>query len=270
MGRFEYHIKQPDNSDAATLARRLAEIEKRQAAFEQRLAFLERRPVANADQARTPYGWGDQVGGDPYYHKPDLAGTMERVGMWTSTTQRIVADLTSSQTARRTLQEACLAGIFFTCAGGFAAGLGHLPWLLAPVVGAAGGSLSLGVLVVHNRSLLDRLVTSQVNRGIKRQQETRVQIDKFDTGGHKSVDFLHLGSDVTEAQLAEFARAVLGGASLAVHKWTGQGALFTRSQFDDLMSELVKMNYVRDAAGNVARSLTSQGKALMRALAEKG
>ncbi len=265
---YEYQANQSNNSDVASLARRLAEIERRQAAFEQRLAFLERRPVASGDQARMPYSWSDEAG-DPYYHRqPDLAGTIERVGAWTSTTQRIVADLTSSQTARRTLQEACLAGIFFTCAGGFAAALGHLPWFAAPIVGVTGASLSLAVLVAHNRTLLDRLVSSQASRNEKRRAELRVQIDS--PRGGQTADFLHLNSDVTTAQLAEFARAVLDGASLAVHKWTGQGSLFTRGQFDDLMSELVKMNYVREAAGNVGRSLTSKGKALMRALAEKG
>ncbi len=264
---FEYQPAQPNNGDVSALVRRIAEVERRQAAFEQRLTFLERRPVA--DQARMPnYSWSDEAG-DSYYHRQqDLAGTIQAMGAWTSTTQRIVADLTSSQTARRTLQEACLAGIFFTTTGGFLAALGHLPWFAAPIVGVTGASLSLAVLVAHNRTLLHKMVSSQAKRAEKRRAEMRVQIDT-PRGGH-SADFLYLNSDVTEAQLAEFARAVLGGASLAVHKWTGQGALFTRGQYDDLMSELVKMNYVREAAGNVARSLTSKGRALMRGLAEKG
>jgi hypothetical protein len=263
-----YHLAEPNNNgDVSALARRVTAMEKRIAAIEQRLAFLERRPVASGDQARTPYGWGDQVGEAYYHRQPDLAGTMQRWAPWVSTTSRIAADLTSSQTARRTLQEACLSGIFFTCAGGFLAGLGHLPWYGAPIVGFTGASLTLAVLVAHNRTLLHKLVTSQAERGNKRRSEMRVQIDE--TGSH-SIDFLHLNSTITEAQLAEFARAVLDGASLAVHKWTGQGALFTRGQYDDLMSELIKMNYARDAAGNVARTLTPQGRALMRALAERG
>ncbi len=269
MTRKWYHLAEPNNKgDISALAGRVANLEKRIAAIEQRLTFLERRPAASADQARTPYGWGDEVGEAYYHRQPDLAGTMEHWAPWVSTTSRIAADLTSSQTARRTLQEACLSGIFFTCAGGFLAGLGHLPWYAAPVVGATGASLTLAVLVAHNRTLLHKLVTSQAERSNKRRAEMRIQIDE-PRGGH-SIDFLHLNSDVTEAQLAEFARAVLDGASLAVHKWTGQGSLFTRGQYDDLMSELIKMNYARDAAGNVARSLTPQGRALMRALAERG
>jgi hypothetical protein len=265
MAWYEYQSPFKTNGDnpAAALTRRIGAWEKRLGDLERRVSLLE---GGYADQSRASYGWGDGSG-DPYYHRrQDLAGTMERFAPWVSTTSRIAADLTSSQTVRRTLGEAALAGIFFTATGGFLAGLGHLPWFAAPIVGGTGASLTLAVLVAHNRTLLHKLVTSQAERG-KRRSEMRVQIDK---AGDHSIEFLYLNSNVTEDQLVEFARSVLDGASLAVHKWTGQGALFTRGQFDDLMSELIKLGYARDAAGNVARSLTAKGRAFMRALAEQG
>jgi hypothetical protein len=46
--------------------------------------------------------------------------------------------------------------------------------------------------------------------------------------------------------------------------------VFTRAQYDSLMSELVKMEYIRPSAGNLARSLNQKGLALMKALAESG
>jgi hypothetical protein len=261
---YEYRSPFKDKADnpAVALTRRIANFEGRLSDLERRVGLLE---GGFADQ--THYSWGNGKG-DAYYHRQqDLAGTMERFAPWVSTTSRIAADLTSSQTVKRTLGEASLAGIFFTATGGFLAGLGQIPWYGAPIVGFTGASLTLAVLVAHNRTLLHKLVTSQADRGVKRRQEMRVQIGH---AGDHSIDFLYLNSNVTEEQLAEFARAAIGGASLAVHKWTGQGALFTRGQFDDLMTELEKMNYVRPASGNVGRMLTARGRALMRGLADRG
>lgn len=267
MNWYEYRspFHQKSDNPAVALTQRIAGFESRLADLERRVGLLE---GSFTDQTHTPYSWGNGRG-DAYYHRQDLAGTMERVAPWVSTTSRIAADLTSSQTVRRTLGEASLAGIFFTAAGGFLAGLGQIPWYGAPIVGFTGASLTLAVLVVHNRTLLHRLVTSQAERGAKRRSEMRVQV-QIDRAGDHSIDFLYLNSNVTKEQLAEFARAAIDGASLAVHKWTGQGALFTRGQFDDLMTELEKMNYVRPASGNVGRVLTARGRALMRGLSDRG
>jgi hypothetical protein len=266
MGNKFYHWHSPfqpnEGNPAAALTRRLADWERRLSDVERRLSLLE---GGYADQARKPYGWGDQAG-EPYYHRQDLTGAAGRFAPWVSTTSRIAADLTSSQTVRRTLGEAALAGIFFTATGGFLAGLGHLPWYAAPVVGATGASLTLAVLVAHNRTLLHRLVTSQAEKG-KRRSEMRVQVDK---AGDHSIEFLYLNSNVTREQLAEWARAVQDGASLGTHKWIGQGSLFTRGQYEDLMTELERMNYVNPSRGPVARTLNAKGRALVRALAGEG
>jgi hypothetical protein len=263
---YEYRSPFQNKSEnpAVALTRRIANFESRLSDLEKRVGLLE---GGFADQ--THYSWGNG-GGDVYYHRQqDLAGTMERFAPWVSTTSRIAADLTSSHTVRRTLGEASLAGIFFTATGGFLAGMGIVPWFGAPLVGFTGASLTLAVLVAHNRTLLHKLVTSQVERSNKRRQELHIQVDKIDERGHKSVEFL-LVSGITLEQLIEFAPEALRQENLSVNLIGGGGKIFTQGQAQALGAELELLGYASQAHGPVGRKLTAKGRAFFRGLAEKG
>jgi hypothetical protein len=207
-----------------------------------------------------------------YYSRPtggeygDITGFIAQAAPWVSNSTRVMANLIEATAPRRTLGEALLLGASFTIMAGLAALWADLPWTAAPVIGLAGMALSASVLVIHNRTEWHRANSQQAARNGKRRREMRVTVGQEEGD---SLKFLYLNSNVNPAQLKEFAGAVLDGSSLAVHKWTGQGALFTRGQYDDLMTELEKMHYVCAGAGNVPRVLTFQGRALMRGLAER-
>lgn len=212
----------------------------------------------NADQTR-------------WYHRDELP--MENVQTypspswlpWVSTATRFSERLTSVEFVKATAGQAGLAAVSFAILGTGAAAWWRLPWYTGLVIGGCSFAV-IGVgLVLHNRGLLQQLVNGQVQKGSKRRAELRVQIDKPANHG---VEFLYLNSNVTPEQLREFARAALAGSNLGVHKWTGEGALFTRGQYDDLMTELETMGYAFPARGPTARRLTAKGKALFRAVSE--
>jgi len=189
---------------------------------------------------------------------------------WVSKATRFTERLTSTEFVWATLGEAGIAGLSCTILGAGAAWLFHLPWYASPVIGVGGLALAGGVLLIHNREMLHRLVTEQAKKG-KQRSELRVQVDNPVKGRiSPHAEFMYLRCDIKPEQLAEFARATLNGSGLAVHMWTGAGGVFTRAQYDSLMSELVKMEYIRPSAGNLARSLNQKGLALMKALAESG
>jgi hypothetical protein len=212
------------------------------------------------DQARLA-GW---------YHRDELGdgGPISPPWLpWVSKTTRFTERLTSTEFVWATLGQAGIAGLSFTILGAGTAWLLELPWFASPVIGAVGFALAGGVLLFHNREMLHRLVMEQTKKG-KQRAELRVQIDfPFDGQVTPHAEFLYLRCEVKPAQLAEFARAVLNGSSLAVHVWTGAGGAFTRAQYDSLMSELVKMDYIKPSTGNQTRSLNRRGLALMKALA---
>lgn len=218
------------------------------------------------DQAKTSYGWSDSTG-EPYYHNQgDITGSLRGFVPWIGATTRFTERLTSSEFSWVTVKDSITLGVCF-------AGLGSgVAWALDfPIVttgatfGIAGFILSAAFLIALNRWDIHTLAKGQANKEKKRRTEMRVQIDKPGTHG---IDFLYLNSHISRDQLREFAGAALNGSSLGVHKWTGQGALFTRGQFDDLMGELEKMGYILPGRGNVSRSLNAKGRALMRGLSE--
>ncbi len=237
---------------------------RRVSALEQKVRLLSSPPFT--DQTKVPYDWGDRVGEPYYHHRGDIAGSLRDFVPWISTTTRFSERLTSIEFLKVTVGQALVIGISFGAMGGLVSwGFGYPFWPLVIVPGASGFFLSIGTLILVNRMEIHALVKGQADRDKKKRTEMRVQIDK---PGTYDMEFLYLNSHITRDQLREFARAALDGASLGVHKWTGQGALFTRGQFDDLMSELEKMGYIRPARGNVSRSLNAKGRALMRGLSE--
>jgi hypothetical protein len=188
---------------------------------------------------------------------------------WVSKSVRITEQLTSFEFAVKTqLGQAALFGLGGMVVGAGAAWLLELPWYAAPVLGAAAGTLALTILLLDHRGMVHQVITDAGNRPGKQRTELRVQIDQRDAHSRlNGVEFLYV-SGIEHHQLQTFAAAAVKGSSLAVHKWTGRGALFTRGQFDDLMTELEQFGYIKPATGNVARQLTRKGRALMRALAE--
>jgi hypothetical protein len=215
------------------------------------------------DQAQMPYALSDAVG-ERYYHRyGDLSGALGQIAPWISTTTRFSERLTSIEFLKVTIGTATISGLSFAALAALASWGFALPASIVLIAGVVGFSLSLGVLILVNRLEIHALVKGQADKS-KRRSELRVQIDQDKSQG---IEFLYLNSDITEKQLEEFARRAHEGASLAVHKWIGTGALFTRGQYDDLMTELETMGYVTRARGPVARCLTGKGRALMRGLA---
>ena len=127
------------------------------------------------------------------------------------------------------------------------------------------------LLVDHRRLLwaVENLTHADVNRdgAIGQLEPARLVLEVKHSGGERSgFDFLHLGID--QADFLTWARAVLGGQSLAVGQWVGRGRLFTRGQYDALMSELERAGIVRAADvrnPQSGRELSPAGRAALRA-----
>jgi len=127
------------------------------------------------------------------------------------------------------------------------------------------------LLVDHRRLLwaVENLTHADVNRdgAIGQLEPARLVLEVKHSGGERSgFDFLHLGID--QADFLTWARAVLGGQSLAVGQWVGRGRLFTRGQYDALMSELERAGIVRAADARnpqSGRELSPAGRAALRA-----
>jgi hypothetical protein len=71
------------------------------------------------------------------------------------------------------------------------------------------------------------------------------------------------------ATLKAWARAVLGGRSLAQSGWTGKGGPFSRSEYDALLAAMIRAGVVRwnnEKAHAQGASLTPMGRATLRRL----
>jgi hypothetical protein len=75
------------------------------------------------------------------------------------------------------------------------------------------------------------------------------------------MDRLHL-EGINPDDFVTFAQAVLNGQSMAVNRWTGSAWVWSRSQYDMIMSELERATLVRFVNGQQSqgRELTSKGK----------
>ncbi len=72
----------------------------------------------------------------------------------------------------------------------------------------------------------------------------------------ENVEFLHYG--VHRAALEKFARAALRGESLAVNRWTGSGAPFSRGEYENLRAALKSDGLLRTEKGKMV--LTPRGE----------
>ena len=258
-------IMSPDSP--ITTSNRLTQLEKRMGQIEQRVLALEtRQPITLGDQSQ--HRWGN-VGDNAYYHRGDVSGTLAQVAPWVSTTTRCSERLTSIEFVKATAGQAICLGTMFTGLGSLAAYFFDLSWTIAPVCGITGATLSLGVLIMLNRSELHSLVSAQADKNVKRQQEVKIQIDKTEGERVAGIEFLYVAG-VTLEQLIEFAPTALRTESLVVNAIGGGGRLFTQGQAQALGSELELLGYATAARGPQGRRLTAKGRALFRGLAEMG
>lgn len=187
---------------------------------------------------------------------------------WRETLRR--ADTLERQTAVRApsveadvrvpLQQAFASGWFGAVAGAALAVL-----LLRDVLAIVGGALAGFVLVAgaawfvlladHRRMLWEFERATVAPSAQAAPAELRVAISHYDQNGRfVRMEYLDIPG-ISEEQLKQFARRVTDGAPLAVTAWTGRGGLFSRSQYDTLMSELMRaglvpgLQLVQDARG---------------------
>ena len=81
--------------------------------------------------------------------------------------------------------------------------------------------------------------------------------------GIKLLDMLNIPA----ALLREFATAAIAGDSLAVARWTGASGKFSQPQYQAMMAELERAGLVNPGHGNVGRSLSLAGRAVLRRIA---
>ncbi len=177
--------------------------------------------------------------------------------------------LTSFEFAvKATAAQAAITGVVATLLSSAGALIWDWPWQTPPVVGVSVTTLSWMLLVLDHRDLLHQTVAAARRR--RRPEELRITVQTPQKGriAGSDVERLFIKANITTEQIKQFARAVTSGESLTVHNWVGAGSLFTRGQYDSLMSELERMGYVLPGAGNKPRRPTAKGRALLRALAQ--
>lgn len=96
----------------------------------------------------------------------------------------------------------------------------------------------------------------------------RLEVSELDpSGGVRRMSIADVPAD--DDRLREFARRVLDGESLSVHRWTaGPGRMFSRAEFDQLADSLTRAGFVVQGRGNKPRMLTERGRRVFRRLAE--
>jgi hypothetical protein len=97
------------------------------------------------------------------------------------------------------------------------------------------------------------------------QSTVRIELHSED-GRH--IEFADLPCN--RLQLAKFAGAALDGRSLAIASWTGYGAPFTRSQYEQLRNALIQRGLLFAGRGASGLMVTRAGKAAFEYLALNG
>jgi hypothetical protein len=181
------------------------------------------------------------------------------------------------------LQAAVSAGVGFVAgllAGGVGAALFGAPWWVPVVAGPFAGLVMFGWTWYE---LLDD------TRALLREREVYVTDDhpRLDTWGPEEPEepvesVVHLEVDqrredggprgawrdlpVNPDHFRTWARAALAGQSLAQTSWTGRSGLFSRSQYDSLLTFLSDagiVEWVNPASTSQGRRLTRAGRAAL-------
>jgi hypothetical protein len=137
-------------------------------------------------------------------------------------------------------------------------------WRVAGVVALVVLAVVWALLLVDHRRLLWAVesLTGVDLDGDERagQPASRLTLE-VKQGNGKRFDYIPL--DVSEETFLTWARAVLGGHTLAVASWVGRGRPFSRGQYDAMMSSLEAAGIVRQDSGG--RVLSPAGRAALRA-----
>lgn len=88
--------------------------------------------------------------------------------------------------------------------------------------------------------------------------------DKSENYG-ASLKIVQLPAGINESDWNEFCRDILAGRSLARSNWTGNGKLFSRDLYDQLMAKMEEAGLVASVAGK-GRRLTLGGKGAIKAM----
>jgi hypothetical protein len=253
----------PDS--ATTTAARVANLEKRVKRLEQELDMLTSGSAMRTMADSVPYAWGNSPG-EPVFKRSTYSDNDP--GPYVSHSARLVANLTSSSTVRRTFGEALLLSGGLTALSAGVVVLGQMPFVIVPVTALTSFALSSSLLVMANRTELHRLVSAQDKR--KRNQELRIEVSKLDDLGRLSgIDRLFVNG-IDEQQVIDLAPLLVRTESLSVHTIGGKGCILTQGQAQRLCQELESMGYATPARGNVGRKLSAKGRAFFRGLAETG
>lgn len=176
------------------------------------------------------------------------------------------------------LQQAAVSGVVGFLAGGLAAVSGGLafgaPWWF-PVLAAPGTGLFM--FVISWFELLDdsRDLLREVQRFVKddallpspspRLNSVRLEVQQ-DRPGRGPGGFWHdlpAGPDM----FTVWAKAALAGQSIAVNAWTGSEGLFSRSEYESLLTFLTSAEVLRwsnPKSTSQGRELTKGGRAALR------
>lgn len=145
--------------------------------------------------------------------------------------------------------------------------------LLATGIGGFGvAATAWVVLLADHRALLwsiERATRTDLDGdGRVGPQELRIEVAHRDESGRLArMEYLTIPG-VDAHRLRQFARAVVKGDRMTVHKWTATGALFTRGEFDAIMGTLERGGLVTRGSGAAGRQLTRSGRVIFERLAE--
>lgn len=139
-------------------------------------------------------------------------------------------------------------------------------WKVPLSLGIISGTLVWCVLAIDRRGLLNKAIDNgkQKHKSLTLEVTETSEEDKL----QKIVKRLNINPTITNEQLAIFAKAVLRGESMAIHKWSGRGNIFTQSQYQSITDQLDLFNYTKPPYSRFSRQLTKKGRRLMMELAK--